>query len=174
MNLEYKLNENNNSFIELQIVIEKNIVTNLYFIILMQYDYFISFLITILSDLNIKYNINDLDFPIFNKNNLKDNFNLKLYYKQLENENIIFSGYKQLQNLKYINIYELENNLIFQTNNIEELNNFKNLLEINHKKYLLKLFKCIFDKLFLKIINSENNYIIKKTYKPLLFILKEI
>lgn len=173
MNLEYKLTEFTDH-VELKIHIENYIVNNLYFIILMQYDYFISFLITILSDINKQLHIKDIDFPIFNKTLLKDEFYLKLYHTEQENEGkFTLSDLKLYQKNKYINIFSNQEKLFFQNSKIDKIKNFQELLLLDKKKYLYRLLKFFFDKLFLKLLNTNYSYKITKIYNPFILILKE-
>jgi len=66
MNLEYKLNSTEHpQQKEITIYIENHIVNHLYFVILMQFDYFIRFLITMLMDIHEQYPLAGIQFSIF-------------------------------------------------------------------------------------------------------------
>jgi hypothetical protein len=174
MNLEYHLDHFSDK-IQLKINIDNHPITMLNFIILVQFDYFLSFFITILTDINISFPIKDLEFLDFSKKDWKNVFQLNLYYyPQPKIENISLSSFKIIQRLKYLNIYQLENQFVFQTNEIEQAQQFNELLGILHKKHFYKLLKSLFDKLYLKLLSSNKTFKIVVTYQPFLFLLKEI
>lgn len=189
MNLEYKLTEYKlndsklnkcSSYLELSIQIENNVLNNLYFVILMQYDYFINFLMTILSDINQEYSIYDIQFPVFNRKTLMDPFHLKIYNKliSLTSPSQVYpslTSLKVLSNSKHIQIYQLEGQMFFENSKINIINQFQSVFLLENKKSFYYLLKCLFDKLFLKLLSNknENSYIIEKQYQPFFLILNE-
>jgi len=182
MNLEYKLNSTEHpQQKEITIYIENHIVNHLYFVILMQFDYFIRFLITMLMDIHEQYPLADIQFPIFKKDTLQNNFHLLLSSASLPCHPSIpsMSSEHLFQSYKYVRIMQSGSILSFQTPHIEMISRFNEIFHTSRKKYVYKLMKCVFDKLFLKLMLPQqhptiSSYQISMTFKPFQWILEEI
>jgi len=181
MNLEYKLNKHPDEM-TVTIYVEDNIVNQLYFIILMQFDYFIRFLLTMFSDIHDKYPVMDIAFPVFQKNTLQQDFSLRLFHTIQTTKRASHTFHEPLhsfQQFKHVHLLQNDSytQLVFKLPSREEgsdaIHRFSDLLETSHKKYICKLLKCVFDKLFLKLLQCKSRFHLSILYHPFQCILEE-
>jgi hypothetical protein len=175
MNLNYdlkKLNQDGKS--KLSIFIDKKKLTLSDFLCYMQYEFFCSFFISVLNDIN-KDKYKDIEFPVFQSANFGNPFELVVYFN--ESKPPVSYNKDKLELIdrqKYVNVLSNSSHLIFIPNKKVNIDKLFDMILPENKILFQKILKVIFDKIFL-ILQNDMTKKIKLNYKNnfLIFILQE-
>lgn len=157
-------------------------LTVLDFVCYMQYEYFITFFVSVLIDLLKEEKYKTLSFTVFDPHAFEKNFEIRLspmaespvlpsFAHSSTNQNLT----QQLvmhESLKYVTIMKENNLFLFIPNSKKKIDTLMDLLTIENKIFFQKILKIIFDKLYL-LLKNKKTVELSMQYHCLIFFLKE-
>jgi hypothetical protein len=175
MNLNYDLKKLlGKDMGELFIYIDKKKLTMSDFLCYMQYEFFCSFFISVLSDIS-REQYKDFEFPVFKSEDYGNPFKLTIYFnnqkpKVVDNQ----VNLELLEKQKYVSIFNNVSNLVFIPNKKNNVEKVFDMIIPENKILFQKILKVIFDKIYL-ILQNDMSKRIQFDYKNnfLIFILRE-
>jgi len=175
MNLNYDLKKNHQEGKSvLSIFIDKKKLTLSDFLCYMQYEFFCSFFISVLSDI-YKEKYKDIEFPVFQSGSFGSPFQLIIYYNDSKPKpNFDKNKLELMDRQKNVNILSNSNHLIFIPNKKTNVEKLFDMILPENKILFQKILKVVFDKIFL-ILQNDMSKKIQLNYKNnfLIFILCE-
>ena len=176
MNLEYDLKTKSQHEGSLELYADKKKLSLCDFLCFMQYDFFCAFFVSVLFDIHWKDNLVDFKFPNFHSKDLDNAFALQVFFSPQKNAVIEMDSEMHIvERLKYVNIIrQKKKEYIFIPNKSKHIQELKELFLSENKVMTTKMFKIIFDKLFLMIQNEpKKTFSLEYKNKIFIFLIRE-
>lgn len=165
MNLAYDLIKKSNE-ITMTITVEKNKLNIRDFICYMQYEFFVSFFVSILSDIfHEKYKT--FIFPKFRNASLLDNFELQFLFSDNVSDPFMPFELAVFEKQKYVQVVRSKNAYFFIPNKKNNIQEFTQMLSNENRLFLQKLFKSAFERIYLLLFHNQKlnlNLVIKNNF----------